>query len=342
MSSAGTTATRVAVLYTSVFESIQDVKEENREDMDLAVNARTVADALRSDVLDAWPHAFGKDAGELVSALRAKGTDAVFNLSECPFLAPEKELHAVALLELLRLPYTGNGPLALGICNNKSLTKQILAANGIPTPPFRLYTGEPSEDPGIPYPLVVKPANEDGSAGITEDSLVRDLEELRRQVRWLKEGFGQNALVEEFVGGREFNVGVLGNGTREDPHRPLPPAELVYHNPRWRLCTYHSKWEANHPSYKEIAPVCPAEGPPELLERLSRITVHCARIFRLTGYARVDFRMNDRGDLFILEVNPNPDLSLDAGMTRAAGAAGIPYPELIREILRLGVALGPR
>jgi D-alanine-D-alanine ligase len=342
VSPAAAATPRVAVLYTSVFESIQDIKEELREDMDLAVNARTVADALRSYGLEAWPHAFGKDAGELTSALRAMGADAVFNLSECPFLTPEKELHAVALLELLHLPYTGSGPLTLGICNSKSLTKQLLAANGLPTPPFRHYTAEPREDPGLPYPLVVKPANEDGSAGITEDSVVGNLEELQRQVKWLKDGFRQDALVEEFVGGREFNVGVLGNGTREDPHRSLPPAELVYQNPRWKLCTYHSKWDATHPSYKEIAPVCPAEGPPELLDRLSRVTLECARIFRLNGYARVDFRMNDRGELFVLEVNPNPDLSRDAGMVRAARVSGLSYPELIREILRLGMALGAR
>jgi len=342
MISAAPSATRIAVLYTSVYESIQDVREEHRDDMDLAVNARTVADALRSGGLEAWPHAFGKDPGELVSALRIMGTDAVFNLSECPFLSPEKELHAVALLELLHLPYTGNGPLALGICNNKSLTKQVLCANGIPTPAFRLYTAEPAEDPGIPYPLVVKPANEDGSAGITEDSLVRNLDELRKQVKGLKDGFRQNALVEEFAGGREFNVAVLGNGTREDPHRSLPPAELVYRNPQWRLCTYHSKWDSTHPSYREIAPVCPAEGSRDLLDRLSQLTLECARIFHLAGYARVDFRMNERGELFVLEVNPNPDLSPDAGMVRAARVAGIGYPELVREILRLGTALGAR
>ncbi len=333
---------RVAVLYTSVFEAIKEVKEEIREDMDLAVNARMVAEALRSCGHDAWPQAFGKDAGGLVSTLIAMRADAVFNLSECPFLSPEKELHACALLELLRLPYTGNGPLTLGICNSKSLTKQLLAANGIPTPPFRLYPAVPAEDPDIPYPLVVKPANEDGSAGITEDSFVHDLAGLRRQVKWLKEGFRQDALAEEFVGGREFNVGVLGNGTAADPHRSLPPAELVYRNPRWRLCTYESKWDSTHPSYAEITPVCPAEAPPELIGRLSAITMDCARIFRLAGYARVDFRMNDRGELFVLEVNPNPDISPDAGMARAARAAGIPYPELLREILRLGVALGAR
>ncbi len=333
---------RVAVLYTSVFEALKDVKEEVREDMDLAINARSVTEALRSAGHDAWTHLFGKDPGELVSGLRSSGAEAVFNLSECPNLSPEKELHACALLELLGLPYTGNGPLALGVCNGKALAKQLMIANGIPTPRFRLYTRDPAGEPGLSYPLIVKPANEDGSAGITEDSVVADLAGLRRQVRWLREGFRQDSLVEEFVDGREFNVGVLGNGTAADPHRPLPPAELVYRNPRWRLCTYESKWNAAHPSYVEIAPVCPADATPDTTARLSEITLACARIFGLAGYARVDFRMNSNGELFVLEVNPNPDISPDAGMARAARAAGLPYLELIAEILRLGLALGAR
>ena len=333
---------RVAVLYTSVFEALKDVKEEIREDMDLAVNARSVAEALRSAGHDASTHTFEKDPAELISRLRSSGSEAVFNLSECPDLSPEKELHACALLELLRLPYTGNGPLALGICNNKALAKQLMIANGIATPRFRLYAGDPAGDPGLSYPLVVKPANEDGSAGITEDSLVADLVGLRRQVKWLRDGFRQDSLVEEFVDGREFNVGVLGNGTAADPYRSLPPAELVYRNPRWRLCTYESKWDATHPSYAEIAPVCPADTSPETTARLSGIALACARIFGLAGYARVDFRMNAEEEPFVLEVNPNPDISPDAGMTRAARAAGLTYPDLILEILRLGLALGAR
>jgi D-alanine-D-alanine ligase len=334
--------TRVAVLYTSVFEALKDVKEEIREDMDLALNATSVEEALRSGGHDARTHTFGKDPAELISRLRSSGAEVVFNLSECPNLSPEKELHACALLELLLLPYTGNGPLALGICNNKALAKQLMIANGIPTPRFRLYTRDPAGEPGLSYPLVVKPANEDGSAGITEDSVVADLAGLRRQVKGLREGFRQDSLVEEFVDGREFNVGVLGNGTGTDPHRSLPPAELVYRNPRWRLCTYESKWDSTHPSYAEIAPSCPAEIPPDLTARLSDIAIDCARIFRLAGYARVDFRMNAEGELFVLEVNPNPDISPDAGMARAARAAGLPYPDLILEILRLGLALGAR
>jgi len=337
-----TKGTRVAVLYTSVSETLTDEKGKYCKDMDLAVNARSVTEALRSAGHDAWTQTFGKDLGELISGLRSSEAEAVFNLSECPNLSPEKELHACALLELLRLPYTGNGPLALGICNSKALAKQLMIANGVPTPRFRRYTSDPGGDPGLSYPLIVKPANEDGSAGITEDSVVEDLAGLRRQVKWLRDEFRQGALAEEFVDGREFNVGVLGNGTAADPHRSLPPAELVYRNPRWRLCTHESKWNSAHPSYAEIAPVCPADVPPELAARLSGITLACARIFRLKGYARVDFRMNAEGELFVLEVNPNPDISTDAGMPRAARAAGIPYPDLVLEILRLGLALRAR
>ena len=342
MTVAAPPASRVVVLYTSVFEAIRDVKEEIREDMDLAISARAVADALCSGGYEASSLVFPKDAGELAAALRSSRVDVVFNLCECPQLTPEKELHACALLELLRIPYTGNGPLALGICNSKALTKQLLIANGIPTPRFRLLTSEPEEETGLSYPLVVKPANEDGSAGITEESFVSDLAGLRRQVKWLKDGFRQDALVEEYAGGREFNVGVLGNGTGVDPHRSLPPAELVYRNPRWRLCTYESKWDSTHPSYAEIAPVCPAEAPPDLLSRLTETTLRCARIFRIAGYARVDFRENAAGELLVLEVNPNPDISPDAGMPRAARAAGLSYADLVLEILRLGRALGPR
>ena len=333
---------RAAVLYTSVFEAIAEVREDIREDMDLEVNARVVSEALNAQGIEAWPHAFGKDAAELVAGLVRKKPDIVFNLCECPFLSPEKEMHACALLELLGLPYTGNGPLSLGVCNNKALTKRVLMGEGIPTPPFVLYTSDPAEDPAISFPLVVKPANEDGSAGITEDSFVNNLGELRRQVKYLKDGFKQNAIAEKYVGGREFNVGLLGNGTAADPHRALPPAELVYKSSRWRICTYDSKWDKAHPSYHEIAPVCPAQAPQELLDQMTRITLECARVFRLAGYARVDFRTDDQGELYVLEVNPNPDISPDAGMTRAAAAAGVSHAGLVGEILRLGLALGAR
>ena len=116
----------------------------------------------------------------------------------------------------------------------------------------------------------------------------------------------------------------------------------MYRNPKWRVCSFESKWDANHPAYDEIAPECPARIPEALRNRLARLTLASANAFGLCGYARVDFRMNGNGRMFTLEVNPNPDISNNAGLARAARAAGFSYEALVQEILRLGLTRGAR
>jgi len=333
---------RVAVLYTPVEESLDGVEGQMRTEMDLAVSARQVSEALSSCGHTARCFAFDRDPAALASSLREFGADAVFNLSECPMNSAQKEPHGAAYLELLNLPYTGNGPLPLSVCNDKALTKRILASSGIPTPSFRLYAEVPRGRSGLCFPVIVKPSREDGSAGITEESVVENEAGLKKRVAHVIEKYGQAAIAEEYVGGREFNVGVLGNGSAQEPYRPLPPAELVYRNPKWRVCSFESKWDADHPAYDEIAPECPAKIPEPLRNRLARMTLASASAFGLCGYARVDFRMNGNGKAFALEVNPNPDISSNAGLARAARAAGYSYPGLIQEILRLGLSSGAR
>ncbi|MDA8122752.1 MAG: ATP-grasp domain-containing protein [Deltaproteobacteria bacterium] len=334
---------KVAVLYTSVEESIAGVADAKmRESMDLAVSARSVADALGRAEIEVRTFAFGRDVVALAGSLRSFGADAVFNLSECPLNSAQKELHGAAFLELLKLPYTGNGPYPLAVCNNKELTKRILASHGIATPAFRLYSEVPRGRTGLPFPVIVKPAREDGSAGITEESVVEDEAGLKKRVAHVVEKYNQEALAEEYVGGREFNVAVLGNGTAGAPFRTFPPAELVYKSRRWRVCSFESKWDPGHPAFSEIAPACPADIGEALRRRLAAITIGCARLFGLCGYSRVDFRANRNGKLFVLEVNPNPDISPDAGLARAARAEGLSYDALILAILRLGLARGVR
>jgi D-alanine-D-alanine ligase len=333
---------RVAVVYTPVEDSLQEVEGRMRVEMDLAVSALEVAEALASCGHDSRCIRFDRDPAELASALRAFEADAVFNLSECPLNSAQKEPHGAAYLELLRLPYTGNGPLSLSVCNDKALTKHILSSCGIPTPSFRLYPEAPRGRSGLRFPVIVKPSREDGSAGISEESVVDDEAGLKRRVAHVVEKYGQEAIAEEYIGGREFNVGVLGNGSVEEPFRPLPPAELVYRNPKWRVCSFESKWDASHPAYDEIAPECPARIPESLRSRLGRLTLASARAFGLCGYSRVDFRMNGNGKVFALEVNPNPDISSNAGLARAARIAGFSYEALVQEILRLGLTRGIR
>jgi D-alanine-D-alanine ligase len=334
---------KVAVLFTPVEESLAGIADEKmRETMDLAVSARCVADGLVASGVAARYFTFGKDIVALADSIRSYGADAVFNLSECPMNSAQKEPHAAAFLELLRLPYTGNGPMPLAVCNDKAFTKRILASHGIATPGFRLYAGVPREASGLAFPVIVKPSREDGSAGITEDSIVEDDAGLRDCVAHVIGKYAQEALAEEFVGGREFNVGILGNGTEADPYRTLPPAELVYRNARWRICSFESKWDPSHPSYEEIAPQCPAEVSDDLRAGLTRLTMECARVFGLCGYSRVDFRTDGNGRLYVLEVNPNPDISPDAGLARAARAGGYSYEAMLVEILRLAFARGAR
>lgn len=339
---AGAGETRVAVLYTPVDDTLRGVVGKMRVDMDLAVNAEEVARTLVSSGREARCFPFGSDPVVLAAALREYGAGAVFNLSECPCDSAQKEAHGAALLELLGIPYTGNGPFPLAVCNDKGLTKRILVAMGLPTPPFRVYESAPRGRSGLSFPVVVKPACEDGSAGITEESVVDDEAGLKARVDHVVVRYRQGALAEEWVGGREFNVAVLGNGTEKDPYRVLPPAELVYRSPKWRVCSFESKWDRNHPAYDEISPECPAKIPASLARRLVATTLACAKAFVLRGYSRVDYRMNRRGKLFILEVNPNPDIGSGAGFARAARAQGMSHEALILEILRLGLALGKR
>lgn len=333
---------RVAVLFTPVEESLKNTPERMFDELNLAVSAREVLQALASRGHAVKKIRFGADLPALASALREFETEAVFNLSECPMDSAQKEPHGAAFLELLGFPYTGNSPLPLSVCNNKALTKHLLSSSGIPTPAFRLYSTPGNGRVRLRFPLIVKPACEDGSAGITEESVVGNPTELRKRIGHVIEVYRQEALVEEYVGGREFNVALLGNGTRDDPFRALPPAELVYRNRQWRVCSFESKWDERHPAYLEIAPECPARIPDALRNRLCRLAIRCAELFRLSGYARVDFRMGPRGKLHVLEVNPNPDISSNAGLARAARAAGLSYETLIGEILRLGLSRGAR
>lgn len=333
---------RVAVLFTPVEESLKDVHEQMYNEMNLAVSAREVLQALASRGHAVRKIRFGTDLSALAAALREFGTEAVFNLSECPLDSAQKEPHGAAFLELLGLPYTGNSPLPLSVCNNKALTKHLLSSFGIPTPAFRLYSTPRNGRSGLRFPLIVKPACEDGSAGITEESVVDGAKALRKRIEHVIGTYRQEALVEEYIGGREFNVAVLGNGTRDDPFRALPPAELVYRNRQWRVCSFESKWDERHPAYQEIASVCPARIPGALRARLCRLAVRCADVFRLSGYARVDFRMGPGRKLYVLEVNPNPDISSNAGLARSARTSGLSYETLIGEILRLGLSRGPR
>jgi D-alanine-D-alanine ligase len=316
--------------------------EKEKEAEDLTANAHAI-----EEVLSELGHAvrcldFGMDVRTLISKLRSFRPEVVFNLAEAPLGAYEKEAHAAALLELLNLPYTGNSPFSLVSCKNKAVTKQILQAHDVPTPRFSVQRTVPTRRPALSFPAVVKPLRQDGSMGITDESVVENLAQLRRCVAYVLQNQRQEALVEEFLSGREFNVSLLGNGSASAPYRIFPPGEFVYHSPQWRVCTFVAKWDEAHPSYAAVEAVYPATISARLRRELERLTLECARVFELSGYTRVDFRLDSRGRPQVLDINPNPDLAPRMGMARAAESAGLCYADFIEEILRLGVERGPR
>src|SRR4030043_1233464 len=233
------------------------------------------------------------------------------------------EMNIPALLDLLNISYTGSPPLTIGLCLNKGRVKDILLSEGFRTPRHQILT-QPSGLPrNLSLPLIVKPIHEDGSLGITRDSVVFDEKGLTRQVEYVTKVYGQPALVEEFIDGREINVGMSEFNGRGDP---LPISEIDYSGfpadiPK--ICGYEAKWITESAEYKESKPVCPAPVTAELKQRLETIAVEVYRLFECRDYARVDMRVDQQEDIYILEVNPNPDISPQSGGARATKAHGM-------------------
>jgi len=274
------------------------------------------------------PHGFLK-------ALQRFKPDVIFNLCEEIDGDTEKEKAAAAFFDLLDIPFTGNDALALALCLNKPLTKRLLRAAGIPTPDFATVEAPPRTRLPFGFPAIVKPMREDGSLGITAHSVVHNRQQLARRIAYIRRNFLQPALVEQFIAGREFQVALLGN----PPPRVLAVAELSYEGlpPSLpKIVSYAAKWHKGSCYYKYTTPVLPAPIGERLRRRLCDIAVDIAGIFELRGYARVDFRV-DGSRPFVIDVNPNPDISEDAGLARAARWAGLSYPDLVDRLVRLAL-----
>lgn len=258
-----------------------------------------------------------------INKLNTLKPDVVINLCEGFEGRAQFEANVAAAMELLKISFTGNCSRALAICQDKYRTKALLLAHTFPTAEAQLVYS-PEEEVNIKLPVVVKPNFEDASLGIYADSVCRDETSLRCQIAKALERYRQPVLVEPFIDGREFNVSVIESGRVE----ALPVSEIDYSGlpeDMPRICTYEAKWFEDHPYCIKTPPVCPAKIDDETREKLQFLAVGAFKILGCRDYARIDFRMNQEGQVFILEVNPNPDVSLDAGYVRALKAAGMEY-----------------
>ena len=259
--------------------------------------------------------------------------DVVFNLCESVYGNSCWEMNIPALLDLFQIPYTGSSPLTLGLCQDKGKVKDILQSQGIMTPRYKIFDQGVGSIKGNIFPIIVKPLHEDGSLGISKESVVFDDEALVRQIRYVVEKYHQPALVEEFIEGRELNVGLLETDGKIEA---LPISEIDYSEfPEGvpKICGYEAKWVTDSIEYKKSKPICPAPLDWVVKKRVEHIAVKVFKLFGCRDYARVDLRIDREGKIYVLEVNPNPDISPQSGMTRAIKVQGITYEEFIGALL---------
>jgi D-alanine-D-alanine ligase len=321
---------KVVILYNDV----QSVEKGEAKDLvsaqGVAIAARAVQEALQpTHEVACLPVPF--HPSRMLADYDAREWVA-FNLLEGMGSRADLEPEAAAILERLGYRHTGSSPKTIALCLNKARTKRLLASLGVPTPSFQLCDDANGEF-SIPLPAIVKPVAEDASLGIDDGAVVTTVEELRTRVEYVVRTYREPALVEEFVEGREFNVALWGNGTAEC----LPLAEIDYsgiRNPLRRICSYEAKWDPQRDEYYLTPVVCPAEVETGLAERIRDIAIAAYEATRCRGYARVDMRVRGRQP-YVLEINPNPDISPDAGFPRAALAGGYLYPQMVEKILEL-------
>jgi len=318
-----------------------DMQEPGRKDLDRLNDWLAEADVM--EALAALGHevetvGVREDLAVLRKALEEKRPHIVFNQVEEFHGIGAFDQHVVSYLELLRVPYTGCGPKGMTLARDKALSKKILRYHRIKTPAFRAVPpGRKARLPaGAGFPVVVKSLTEEGSVGLAEASVVHDPAALQERTTFIHETLSTDAIVEEYVGGRELYVGVLGNRRLT----VFPPRELVHGKAGegpW-IATYKAKWDNAYRERHGLANV-DAEGlSAEELGRLARLCRRTYRALFLDGYARIDLRRTEAGEFFVLEANPNPFLAEYEDFALAAVLGGMAYPELIARILRLGLA----
>ena len=276
---------------------------------------------------------------ELRSAIADWKPDVVFNLLEEFDGIGTYDQHVVAFLELMRQRYTGCNPRGLLLSRDKSLCKQLLAYHRIPTPLFSVFRkGVRVKVPRkLRFPLFVKSTTEDASLGIAQASVVDDEARLRERIQFIHDQVGSDALVEEFIEGRELYVGVMGN----ERLTRLPVWEMVFGSMPDSLApiaTRKVKWDKRYQEKYGITTRAAEDLPPPVLASLDRMSRRIYRALGLSGYARMDFRVKADGSVYVLEANANPNLEAAEDFAESARAAGTPYEELLERVIALGMS----
>lgn len=307
------------------------------DDRDVLVQAEAIAAALRRLGHEPIPLAATLDLAGCATELRRSRPDCVFNLVESLDGSDRLMTMVPALLEHLRIPYSGCSADAIWGTTHKLLAKSRMRAAGLPTPGwFSLFSGLEGERQRLEPPYLIKTVWEHASFGIDDDALVTtgDATNVSTRLAERSRRIGRECFAEKYIEGREFNLSLLGAAAGP---QVLPVAEIDFS--AWpadkpRIVGYDAKWRDDSFEYRHTPRefrVAPADA--ELCDELARLSLSCWRTFGLRGYARVDFRVDAAGRPTILEINANPCLSPDAGFAAALERAGISYDEAIARLL---------
>jgi D-alanine-D-alanine ligase len=330
---------RILVLVHETLVPPDSTKGYSEQEIDEWRTEYDVSTSLRQSGHEVRVLGMGDNLADLRSAITDWKPDIAFNLLEEFQGIVTYDQYVVAFLELMRQPYTGCNPRGMMLSRDKALSKQILSYHRIPTPKFALLPRNRRYrvPPRLKFPLFVKSATEDASLGISQASIVHDGAKLRERVEFIHEQTHSDALVEEYIEGREIYIGVLGN-------------ERLTTFPLWELnfgtlpdvmagiATRKVKWDRKYQQKHGIG-TGPAQNLPEgLPARMARLARRIYRVLNLSGYARIDLRVTPDGQMFVLEANANPNLAQTEDFATSAQSSGVDYERTLERIMSCGLS----
>jgi D-alanine-D-alanine ligase len=322
------------------------VPPEDSKDVDLATaewkTEYDVVTTLRDMGHRVQPLGVRGDLGVIRQAIEEWKPHICFNLLEEFDGVAVYDQNVVGYLELLRMPYTGCNPRGLMLARDKAIAKKLLSYHRIEVPEFAVFRQRNAirRPKALAFPLIVKSLSQEASIGISQRSIVEHDEALTERVQFIHQSVGTDAIVERYIAGRELYVGVLGN----QRFQVFPIWELHFTNmpeESWRIATRRVKWSHAYQKRHGITSDAAKDLPEGAAEKIARLAKRVYRVLELSGYARIDLRLDEQGQAYVLEANPNPQIAYGEDFAESAARAGLSYEALMQRILNLGLRWEP-
>jgi len=335
----GTRKLKILVLFDIPYQPPQDHNFKGiMKNADEWKTERDVIASLQRLGHDVTTFGVYDDIRPLIWELETNRPDLIFNLCEAVDGNRDMEPNLVGMLQMLKIPYTGAGPGPLRICKDKGLTKRILGFHRIRIPRFEVsHRNRPLKTlKGIKFPVIIKPLGFEGSEGISQTSLVKTPEDCLDRIAFVHEKLESDAIIEEYIDGREVYVGIMGR----DRLTVLPPRELFFHQTpdnKPKFATFKAKWDKSYRERWGIDTDQATQLEPAVERRMNDLCRRIYRLFEIDGYARIDLRISPEGDIVFIEANPNPSIARDDDFALAAKESGLAYDELIGKIVNMAL-----